>query len=460
MSGRAATQHAEAIRRVLAAGPATAVALESRLGLSQPTVSRGIAALGDDAIRIGAARSIQYALRDTVRGLADMPVYRVDTLGQVRPLGLLRPARPEGFVFQEVAPPGGLRPRAATYSEGLPWWLQDMRPQGFLGRAYAARHAAALGLPASLNEWGDTQMLQALLRHGHDAVGNLLLGEAARDAFVHTPQPAALKPTERAVAYARLSDEASRGEMPGSSAGGEQPKFMAYACDDDGMPRHVLVKFSVLGDHPVAGRWRDLLLAEHLALQTLGQAGLAAARSAVIDQGAQRFLEVERFDRVGPLGRRALFSLAALEAEFIGDASAPWPVLTHRLADAGYVTRAAADTAALLYAFGTLIGNTDMHHGNLSFLSDAGPPCDLAPAYDMLPMALAPRSGGALPVTLPPPALRASVPNATWRAALALAQDWHARLAAETRLTAEWGPCQDALGRHLVLATVQAQRLG
>lgn len=134
------------------------------------------------------------------------------------------------------------------------------------------------------------------------------------------------------------------------------------------------------------------------------------------------------------------------------------------LADAGYISRAAADTAALLYAFGTLTGNTDMRHGNLSFLSDVGPPCELAPAYDMLPMALAPRSGGALPTALPPPALRAIVPNATWREALALAlalaQDWHTRLAVDTRFTAEWGPCQDALGQHLVLATEQAQRLG
>lgn len=460
MPDRAVTRHADSIRRVLAAGPATAIALANRLGLSQPTVSRAVAALGGDAVRIGAARSIQYALRDALRGLADMPVYRVDTQGQVRPLGLLRPVRPEGFVFQEVASADDTRARPATHSGGLPWWLQDMRPQGFLGRAYAARHAAALGLPASLNEWGDTQMLQALLRHGHDAVGNLLLGEAARDAFVHAPPPACLPAAERAAAYVRLSDEASRGELPGSSAGGEQPKFMAYADGEDGAPRHVLVKFSVPGDHAVARRWRDLLLAEHHALQTLVAAGVAAASSVVIDHDAQRFLEVERFDRVGALGRRALFSLAALEAEFIGDAGAPWPVLTRRLADAGYVTRAAADTAGLLYAFGTLTGNTDMHHGNLSFLSDAGPPCDLAPAYDMLPMALAPRSGGALPTTLPPPLLRASVPNATWRKALALALDWRARLVADARFTAEWGPCQHALAQHLALAAEQVQRLG
>jgi general secretion pathway protein E len=46
----------------------------------------------------------------------------------------------------------------STHHEGLPWWLIDMRPQGFLGRAYAHRHASSLGLPADV-----TTRLEALL---------------------------------------------------------------------------------------------------------------------------------------------------------------------------------------------------------------------------------------------------------------------------------------------------------
>ena len=38
---------------------------------------------------------------------------------------------------------------------------------------------------------------------------------------------------------------------------------------------------------------------------------------------SQRFLEVIRFDRVGTLGRKALMSLAALDAEFVGAGRAP-----------------------------------------------------------------------------------------------------------------------------------------
>lgn len=71
-----------------------------------------------------------------------------------------------------------------THFDGRPWWLLDMRPQGYLGRAYAARYGHELGLPNKLSEWSDTHALQALLLQGHDAVGNLLIGDKARDYFL------------------------------------------------------------------------------------------------------------------------------------------------------------------------------------------------------------------------------------------------------------------------------------
>jgi hypothetical protein len=47
--------------------------------------------------------------------------------------------------------------------------------------------------------------------------------------------------------------------------------------------------------------------------------------------------------------------------------------------------------------FGQLIGNTDMHFGNLSFFHSFGAPLALAPVYDMLPMMYAPIAGDELP---------------------------------------------------------------
>jgi len=347
----------------------------------------------------------------------------------------------------------------ALHSDSLPWWLLDMRPQGFIGRAYVARHAAALGLPARLAEWTDADALRALMAHGHDAVGNLLLGDAARDRFIEAPPPEPVAMNARRDAYVRLARDAARGDVPGSSAGGEQPKFLTFVETPNG-PRHVLVKFSLPDINPVTERWRDLLLAEHHALDTLAASGINAAGSSVIDHAGQRFLEVERFDRVGALGRRGLFSLAAVEAEFVGDAASPWPIITARLAADGHITQEAADGAALLYAFGTLIGNTDMHNGNLSFASEHGRPYGLAPAYDMLPMGFSPRSGGGLPDTLGPANLRSCVNADTWLRALALADDFLDRIRQDARFSDAFQVCIDALAAHLKSARDKMQRLG
>ena len=445
--------HIETIRLHLAGGPQSARSLTEVLGVSQPTVSRALAELGDEVVRIGAARSIQYGLRDSQRGLPDIPVYRVDAEGRIRRLGVLVPVRPDGFVMRQDD-------GATLYSDGLPWWLVDMRPQGYLGRAYAVRHGATLGLPAHLGDWSDTHALRALLAHGHDAVGNLLLGDDARARFLDAPVPAPLAAADQPATYARLAREAAQGESPGSSAGGEQPKFTAWADTPDG-PHQVIVKFSEAEAGPVPERWRDLLLAEHLALATLREAGIAAAASRVIDHhGPQRFLEVVRFDRAGPLGRRGLLSLAALDAEFIGAAPAGWPSVTRRLAQARIITAEATAGAQLLWAFGTLIGNTDMHAGNLSFVAEHGRPYALAPAYDMTPMAFAPRSSGALPDTVPEPQLNPEVPPATWRAALALAQTWLGRLQATDTFSTRFAPCLAALAGHLDLAAGKIERLG
>ena len=146
----------------------------AKVEISQPTLSRAIAALGPELVRIRLARAIHYALRDAVRGLPETPVYCVGVDGKVKRLGLLIPVRDQGFVMLDDE-------GTAVHSEGLPWWLLDMRPQGFMGRAYANRHSQALGLPANIAQWSDTHALRALLAHGHDAVGNVLLGDLARD---------------------------------------------------------------------------------------------------------------------------------------------------------------------------------------------------------------------------------------------------------------------------------------
>jgi hypothetical protein len=396
-----------------------------------------------EIVTLGTARSTHYALRDSFRGLPDMPVYRVNAAGQIEALGQLMPVRPDGFVMRDAN-------GQTSYHAGLPWWLTDMRPQGFLGRAYARQHATGMGLPADVRHWSDTDALRALLRNGSDAVGNVLLGDLARDRFVNAPAPVAAGADD----YPRLATEALTAGDTSSSAGGEQPKFCTWS--DRG---HVLVKFSVAEDNPIAARWRDLLLAEHLALQTLAAAGVSTAASRVVDVGVQRFLELERFDRSGAFGRRALMSLAALDGEFVGNATAPWPVVTAELARQKVITEQARADATLLYAFGTLIGNTDMHAGNLSFVSDQGRPYALSPAYDMLPMAFSPTAGGVVMDTVSSAHIHPAVDGATWRAAHGLAQTYLARLRSDTGFSAAFQPCIDALHAHLADASQKVGRL-
>jgi hypothetical protein len=444
--------HAETIRIRLSAGSLSAHQLIESLGISQPTVSRALIELGDEIVRIGAARSIQYALRDTVRGLPDISVNRVDSEGRIRQFGTLVPVRPEGFVMCQAD-------GVTRYSDGLPWWLLDMRPQGYLGCAYATRYGAALGLPERLLDWTDTHALRAMLVHGFDVVGNLLLGEIARDHFLAARIPDPIMEEQKGQEYARLALEASHGEMPGSSAGGEQPKFTTYAMTAEGS-RHVIVKFSEMLESPVSERWRDLLLAEHLALETLNQSGVLAAKTQIVDHGYQRFLEVERFDRIGELGRRAVISLAALDAEFIGLGTGGWPVMARRLAASGEICSEAVDSAALLWAFGTLIGNSDMHSGNLAFVSEHGRPYNIAPAYDMTPMAFAPRSGGGLPDTIPDATIHASVNNETWLHAEELAQKFLSRVMSETGFSHRFRPCIVAMELRIKTAKAKIERLG
>ena len=433
------SRHLDSIRLLLGKGPMTARQIVEKTGLSQPTVSRALAALGDEIVRIGAGSAIRYALRDTAPGFASAPIFQVSDEGLIRELGTLVPVRPHGFVMEQAD-------GVTLHSDGLPWWLFDMRPQGYLGRAYASTYAAALGLSGNPEHWSDTQVIQALLAHGHEAIGNLLIGELARNRFVGMPAPT---PVDRAVDYPLLARATAIGEAPGSSAGGEQPKFCAYT--ERG---HVLVKFSAPDDNPVTERWRDLLLAEHLSLSVLG------IETEVFDFAGQRFLEVPRFDRIGAFGRLGVFSLRALDAEFIGDASAPWPSLIRRLAGQGHVEIDAVDRSALLWAFGTLIGNTDMHAGNLSFVSQHGRPYLLAPAYDVLPMGFAPRSGGALVDTLPPASLSTAVGGETWHKALRLAQDFLGLLDDCSEFSGNFSPCLAALRQHIEEAASRIARLG
>ncbi len=335
--------------------------------------------------------------------------------------------------------------------DGLPWWLQHMRPQGYLGRAFAKRNASQMGLPEHLSLWSDIHVLKALREYGDDTPGNFLIGGKARDTFLnqsHVPIVEEKKPeTWRNLALAAI-----QGEISGSSAAGEQPKFTIFAETASG-PQHLIVKFSDPSENKVTERWRDLLLAEHLSLETLRHGGCLAAESAVLDYHGQRFLEMSRFDRKGSSGRYGLTNLSILDAEFVGMGQGGWCEISARLLAEKVVTQDAFDQTALFWAFGSLIGNNDMHGGNLSFFVDRQPFL-LAPIYDMLPMAFAPRPSGGMADVLPKIRISPKISMAVWQKAEQLACNYMERLRA-AQFSQHFQPCIGALEQHIEDASRQ-----
>ena len=359
-------------------GVVSAAELQAALGVSQPTVSRTLAPLlqSGQVHKVGAARSQRYVLPRTVRGVgSSIPVVRIDAQGQPSPFARLTPLA-SGAVWVDEA--DGLSKRF----DGLPWFLDDMRPQGFMGRTFAHAHPELQLLPDP-RFWSDDDVLRALALCGDDLPGNLVVGEAAFQRFHTLPERAsqAASPSD----YPALAEQAMQGTLSGSSAGGEQPKFCTLTAG-----RHVIVKFSPAGDAPTDQRTRDLLVCEHLALETLAQAGVPAAKTQIFTGAGRVFLEAERFDRTAH-GRIGMVSLMVYDAEYVG-ALDNWAATAERMQARGLLTPADAQHLRFLEAFGVLIANTDRHYGNISLLLDDDD-WTLSPTYDMLPMLYAPVGG-------------------------------------------------------------------
>ncbi len=345
--------------------------LVESLGVSRVTLKNAYEREAGEILRFGRARRTKYAARRVLNGLDTdtFPVFRVDETGALHREGEL--------VTLEAAESVWL-PDDAVIS-GLPPEMHDIAPKGFLGRSYVRYHAD-LGLPEDVTDWSDNHILIAVSRRGEDLPGNLIVGRESFDRFQDLQHEA--HATEH---FPRFAEEAIAGEYVGSSAGGEQPKFTAFV---DG--QHRIVKFATdVTDN--ARRWQDLLLLEHIALQTLQDAGMDAAPTNIVDLPGLRCLVVDRFDRIGELGRRAVITLAAAGEAIDGS----WADSAEQMRRRGELSDEGFHRIALLDAFGALIANTDRHHYNVS-LFPANDGYRVAPAYDQLPMAYAPPASGNL----------------------------------------------------------------
>lgn len=411
---------------LLARGPATATQLRVPLAWSQPTFSRTVAGLRGEVAVLGRGRSTRYALYRRIRDLApEIPVHRITPAGAVRRIGTLLTVAPDRYWFDDADEPG-----ASAEFPSLPWFLTDLRPQGFLGRIFP-RIFPEIGLPDRVDQWTEDQALYAIARRGEDTSGNLIVGDESLARFVAATEPSVMTSSDRLHRYPALAADALSGRVAGSSAAGEQPKFTAAVGDSAGRIRHVLVKFCSAIDSAVGRRWADLLVGEEVAGRVLTRHGHRSARSEFFTTDDRAYLEVERFDRSGMRGRMGLVSLGALDDQFVGQRQ-DWAASASELRRAGLIEEADARALQWLSAFGSLIANTDMHFGNVSFLVTGRRQFRLAPTYDMLPMAFAPIRESVPDVRYLPPVPRPGQAD-QWLGALSAAREYWDELAADNR---------------------------
>lgn len=321
---------------------------------------------------------------------APVPVFRVSAQGVATLVGHIHPLQ-DGFYVLASNESDNRRFQA------MPYFLCDVWPQGFMGRMGAGKYRD-LGLPADIRRWTDEQAWQFICRYSEGAGGDLIFGDASYDRYLADKKTASvhiISRSGRAAHYPAMAQQALQGESSGGPVGGEQPKFTAIvARDDDAQTiEHVIVKFPPQVDAASGRRWGDLLICEHLALETLAGYGIAAADTTIVEAGGRVFLEVVRFDRVGLHGRLPMVTFSALDGD-LGMLYQPWTAVAQQLARLGQLPVADVRTVEILDLFGALIGNTDKHHGNIALAWTLEERHTLLAAYDMLPMLYRPNAHG------------------------------------------------------------------
>ena len=133
--------------------------LQSATGKSAATLSRALKQLLPQVQALGNARNTRYGLMREIMGrAAQQPIYLTDENGYSNKWGRLTFVEGERLHVQT--------PDINTTTQGdLPWFLEAMRPQGFLGRL----RGQAMGFAdANPDNWSLEQTLYAILAFEHD----------------------------------------------------------------------------------------------------------------------------------------------------------------------------------------------------------------------------------------------------------------------------------------------------
>lgn len=388
---------------------------------------------------LGANSSISDLTTDTVQ--RRHPIFRISPVGEPELVAFIS-LKGEYSTFVEwiTDSPWPLDEEARDGSfDGLPYFLQDMRPAGFLGKEFADTYATTLQLSGNPDYWTDAEVLFAISEFGVDTIGDLLVGETALQRWHLLGQNDSIGHDSSGLLYERLAKRKRQTPEPITLASGVNPKFTTTRIGDT--QRQVIVKYAGGRSTPALARWADLLVCEHLAAQTIRSSlHLEAVDSQVVEFNGATFLECARFDRHSYRGRSSVLSWEAINYGIFGNAGLPWPEGTLGLLDRCLIEESTFRAIVALWYFGQLIGNSDMHDGNLSFRTEsisASPVFRLAPVYDMLPMTYAPSARG---LRETPIRLSTAAPEwpVLWEQSRSAAHRFWAQAAVDSRITAEF----------------------
>ncbi len=388
------------LKDLLADRVMTARELTHELAVSQPTLSRMISNIKNEIVVMGKGRATCYGLpKNTGHEHARLPVYSIDAKGDVHNYGQLTPLQGGQYWWQSHTCSGEI-------FHHLPWQLQDLLLNGYSARAFAHRYGDHLKLSPRYTDWTEEDMLFASSRCGEDRPGNLILGEESLARYfdlVRNP-PNMIEPANQTIDYPQLALKTLAREITPIQLSGEQPKF-SVCLNEPGAPCQMLVKFSPASDSKEAVRYADLLVCEHLALEAIRIAGINAARSRLVITSNQTFLCLKRFDRRGIFGRLPVTSLRALHTRIQAPCD-DWVAAATRLKSRGIITDNETAKLHWLALFSDMIGNSNQHFGNISFLPHGNEHFILAPAYGIRPTIYEPLAGEIPARLFTPPPLR------------------------------------------------------
>lgn len=408
--------------------PAELVAV---LGVSRSTVTRHIRPLIAQGVvaRLGQGKNIQYLYTKPVSELQQPIVLRkINAQAEVEEIGHLWLTY-SGSVLEKLD-------GSIIEYDGLPWYMYDLMPKGFLGRRIAKRVCRRIKAPVQPDRWTDADLLRFLTKFRLDITGDLYLSAGEYQPKARKQENTSLEMVlEKYGDFAQKTGVSVNGQ---STAGGEQAKFTSTRCENN-VYKSCLVKYSpsIDSNNPTVVRIRDLLVCEHLALEVLRDYNGHASETELLDDGTRLYLEVSRFDRVAHnnlQGRIGMVSLESVLAEHCGDYAANWVDASILLQQEGLVSNHDFKLMHTWQAFSSFIANSDAHNGNISMFFDELQVQGITPAYDMLPMMYMPIAGE---VSMPAPKVNKPkrIDAESWKIGCQLGVQFWQRVAVDDRVS-------------------------